>query len=147
MIHAIFIFLNMQSRNHLVSSILNHISLLRLLPKSNFKTSTFQPNFLCSSSFKNILRVHSYLEFIHCLFYLRVCNRGVTCMSVSMRDGRGSRTQATFTRVPGRTQGARVPESVRELADEITTTIHTIGLTYGKHKLLESFTDKGIGMV
>jgi len=35
----------------LVSAILHHISLLRLLPKSYFKISTFQPNFLCSSSF------------------------------------------------------------------------------------------------
>ena len=30
----------------LVSAIVHHISLLRLLPKSNFKMSTFQPNFL-----------------------------------------------------------------------------------------------------
>jgi len=36
----------------LVSAILHHISLLRLIPKSYFKISTFQPNFLCSSSFK-----------------------------------------------------------------------------------------------
>ena len=36
----------------LVLAILHHISLLRLLPKSNFKISTFQPIFLCSSSFK-----------------------------------------------------------------------------------------------
>jgi len=35
-----------------VSAILHHISLLRLLPKSYFKISTFKPNFLCSSSFK-----------------------------------------------------------------------------------------------
>ena len=35
----------------LVLAILHHISLLRLLPKSYFKISTFQPNFLCSSSF------------------------------------------------------------------------------------------------
>ena len=35
----------------LVSAILRHISLLRLLPKSYFKISSFQPNFLCSSSF------------------------------------------------------------------------------------------------
>ena len=37
----------------LVSAILHHISLLILLPKSYFKISTFQPNFLCSSSFNN----------------------------------------------------------------------------------------------
>jgi len=36
----------------LVSAILHHISMLRLLPKSYFKKSTFQPNFLCTSSFK-----------------------------------------------------------------------------------------------
>jgi len=34
-----------------VSAISHHISLLRLLPKSYFKISTFQPNFLCISSF------------------------------------------------------------------------------------------------
>ena len=36
----------------LVSAIFHHISLLRLLPKSYFKVSTFHPNFLGSSSFK-----------------------------------------------------------------------------------------------
>jgi len=35
-----------------VSAIFDHNSLLRLLPKSYFKISTFQPYFLCSSSFK-----------------------------------------------------------------------------------------------
>ena len=40
-----------------VSAILHHISLLRLLPKSHFKISTFQPNFLCSSSFNNSLYI------------------------------------------------------------------------------------------
>jgi len=35
----------------LVSAILRHFLLLRLLPKSYFKISSFQPNFLCSSSF------------------------------------------------------------------------------------------------
>jgi len=39
----------------LVSAILHHISLLRLLPKSYFKISTFQSNFLCSSSFKRYM--------------------------------------------------------------------------------------------
>jgi len=34
-----------------VSHFTSH-SLLRLLPESYFKKSTFQPNFLCSSSFK-----------------------------------------------------------------------------------------------
>jgi len=38
--------------NFLMSAILHHISLLRLLPKSYFKISTFQHNCLCSSSFK-----------------------------------------------------------------------------------------------
>ena len=51
-LHAIFIFLNIQSRMFLVSAILHHISLLRLQPKSYIKIRTFQPNFLCSSSFK-----------------------------------------------------------------------------------------------
>jgi len=36
----------------LVSAILHHISLLRHLPKSYFKISTFQPNVLCSISLK-----------------------------------------------------------------------------------------------
>ena len=35
-----------------MSAILHHIYLLRLLPKSYLKISTFQPNVLCSSSFK-----------------------------------------------------------------------------------------------
>jgi len=39
-------------KNCLVSAILHHISLLRLLPNSYFKISTFQPNFQCSCSFK-----------------------------------------------------------------------------------------------
>jgi len=39
----------------LVSAIFHHISLLRLLPKSYIKISTFQPNFLCSSYFKTQL--------------------------------------------------------------------------------------------
>ena len=40
----------------LVSAILHHISLLRLLSKSYFKI-TFQPNFLCSSSFKIVVLI------------------------------------------------------------------------------------------
>jgi len=39
-------------KTFLVSAILHYISLLRLLPKSYFKICTFQPNFLCSGSFK-----------------------------------------------------------------------------------------------
>jgi len=35
-----------------VSAILHHSSLLRLLNKSYFEIITFQPNFLCSNSFK-----------------------------------------------------------------------------------------------
>ena len=50
-ITCIFHLLKYVVKNVLVSAILHHISLLRLLPKSYFKTSTFQPNFLCSSSF------------------------------------------------------------------------------------------------
>jgi len=51
-LHTFFLsFLNMKSRKILVSAILHHIFLLRPLPKSYFKMSTFQPNFLCSSSF------------------------------------------------------------------------------------------------
>jgi len=40
-----------------VSAILHHISLLRMLPKSYFKISTFQPNFLCSSSFNSQMAI------------------------------------------------------------------------------------------
>ena len=39
------------SQYFLIVSHLHHISYLKLLPKSYFKISTFQPNFLCSSSF------------------------------------------------------------------------------------------------
>ena len=45
----------MWSKTFLVSAILHHISLLRLLPKSYFKISTLQPNFLCSSSFNGLI--------------------------------------------------------------------------------------------
>ena len=58
-LHAFFIFLNMKSKLFLVSAILHHISVLRLLPKSYFKISTFQPNCLCSSSIKGT-RVKSF---------------------------------------------------------------------------------------
>jgi len=53
----------------LVSAILHHIFLLRLLPKSYFKISTFQPNFLCSSSFKKIKQIPFNPEnffYLHC---------------------------------------------------------------------------------
>jgi len=40
--------------NKVVSAILQHLPMLRLLPKSYFKISTFRPNFLCFSSFKQI---------------------------------------------------------------------------------------------
>jgi len=49
----------------LVSAILLHISLLRLLPKSYLKISTFQPNFLCSSSFKLLMAGHSSNTKLH----------------------------------------------------------------------------------
>ena len=48
-----------------MSAILHHISLLRLLPTSYFKMSTFQSNFLCSSSFKvphDRLLCHTHVE-------------------------------------------------------------------------------------
>jgi len=51
-ITCIFHLLKYVVKMFLVSAILHHISVLRLLPKSYFKISTFQPNFLCSSSFK-----------------------------------------------------------------------------------------------
>jgi len=49
---CIFYLLKYVVKIFLVSAILHRISLQRLLPKSYFKVSTFQPNFLCSSSFK-----------------------------------------------------------------------------------------------
>jgi len=51
-ITCIFHLLKYVIKLFLVSSILHHISSLFLLSKSYFKLSTFQPNFLCSSSFK-----------------------------------------------------------------------------------------------
>jgi len=51
---CIFHLLKYVVKYFLVSAILHHISLLKLLPKSYFKISTLQPNFLCSSSFKDI---------------------------------------------------------------------------------------------
>jgi len=52
----------------LVSAFLHHIYLLTLIPKSYFKISTFQPNFLCSSSLKlhaNKIQCMDLLAFIH----------------------------------------------------------------------------------
>jgi len=54
----------------LVSAMLLHISLLSLSPKPYFKISTFQPNYLCSSSLKLLFylsltfarKTPSYLE-------------------------------------------------------------------------------------
>ena len=54
-ITCIFHLLKYVVKFFLVSAILHHISLLRLLPKSYFKISTFQPNFLCSSSFNVVI--------------------------------------------------------------------------------------------
>jgi len=51
-ITCIFHLLKYEVKMFSVSVILHHISLLRFLPKSYFKMSTFQPNFLCSSSLK-----------------------------------------------------------------------------------------------
>jgi len=44
-IKCIFHFFKYVVKTFLVSAILHYISLLRLLPKSYFKISTFQPNF------------------------------------------------------------------------------------------------------
>jgi len=49
----------------LVSAILHHISLPRLLPKSCFKISFFQSNFLCSSFFNNVLVLVNVMIFNH----------------------------------------------------------------------------------
>jgi len=61
-----------------VSAISHHISLLRLLPKSYFKISTFQPNVLCSCSFKNILICKTqciYSEVKFSRVYIKWCKR------------------------------------------------------------------------
>jgi len=50
-ITCIFHLLKYEVKFFFVSAILHHISLLRLIPKSYFKKSTFQPNFMRSSSF------------------------------------------------------------------------------------------------
>jgi len=52
-------------KNNLVSAILHHISLLRLLPNSYFKISTFQHNFLCSSSFNKLLFMYCITICLH----------------------------------------------------------------------------------
>ena len=54
------------SQFSLVSAILHYISLLRLLPKSYFNINTFQPNFLCSSSFKNNNRTKKFVHYFWC---------------------------------------------------------------------------------
>jgi len=66
----------------LVSAVLHHISLLRLLPKSYFKISTFQPNFLCSSSFNvrkkrgGIILYSLFIKCFHLTFgRIPVCNK------------------------------------------------------------------------
>jgi len=51
-----------------VSAILHYISLLRLLPELHFKISTFQPIFLCSSSFKGAMPVSFYHNCLHITF-------------------------------------------------------------------------------
>ena len=50
----------------LASAILHYIPLLRLLPKSYFKISTFQHSFLCPSFFKGTFICTYYLH-IRCL--------------------------------------------------------------------------------
>ena len=54
-ITCIFHLLKCEVKTFLVSAILHHISLLRLLPKSYLKISTFQPNFPCFKSFNWIV--------------------------------------------------------------------------------------------
>ena len=54
----------------LVSAILHHISLLKLLPKLYFKISTFQPNFLWSSSFNLENNLSTTAEALVCRKYV-----------------------------------------------------------------------------
>jgi len=56
------------SQFFLVSASLHDISLLILLPKSYFKISTIQPNFLCSSSFL----LTSHVESAHAQYWANV---------------------------------------------------------------------------
>ena len=57
-------------KHFLVSAILHLISLLTLLPKSYFKISTFQPNFLCSSSF-NVTHIYYTIKY-RCMSKIRL---------------------------------------------------------------------------
>ena len=72
-ITCIFHILKYVVKTLLVSAILHYISLLRLLPKSYFKISTFQPNFLCSSSFKTT----KFQYFLWNMFYHFLCKNTV----------------------------------------------------------------------
>ena len=58
------------SQHFLVSAILHHNSLLRLLTKSYFKRSTLQPSFLCSSSFKGFVSQCDY--YLHHSFVTKI---------------------------------------------------------------------------
>ena len=56
-------------------------SLLRLLPKLYFKISTFQPNFLCSSSFNKCFShdaLYKLLRRLFTVFYVKLCINGLT---------------------------------------------------------------------
>ena len=53
-----------------MSAILHNNSLLRLLHKSYFKIITFQPNFLCSSSFKSKMEASPVKRCRHSIFKL-----------------------------------------------------------------------------
>jgi len=74
-ITCIFYLFKYVVNNFLVSAIFHHISLVRLLPQSYFKISTFQPNFLCSSSFK-----HGFC--MKLMFDVKCSISGVKCSTV-----------------------------------------------------------------
>jgi len=75
------------SHTFLVSAILHHILLLRRLPKSYLKIdlSTFQPNFLCSSSFKLIVlpQQQTKITYITVIPHCALANRTVALNTYS----------------------------------------------------------------
>ena len=77
----------MKSNISLVSAMLRHFSVLRLFTKLYFRISTFQPNFLCSSSFnkccwdcENLCKLFFFLRCVWCI-WPNVCD---VCHSVKI---------------------------------------------------------------
>jgi len=68
-----------------MSAILHYISLLTLVPKSYFKINTFQPNFLCSSSFNiYFIKIHSLSESV--VYFIAVYYGNNIKLSLSVHE-------------------------------------------------------------